>query len=153
MLKKKIDLINVTIATVDLHKKHIWLLIYPPCMASSNPHSKSVQSVILLNRRKEHHDLPKQKPDVNTIWNIALSIQPTSIIRNMSISQMCILQNTIYTMMLKRDLSHSQNALYMPILVNADVLLYQNILFVIKYIYREKLIFVFNNNIFYSLII
>ena len=29
MLKKKIDLINVTIATVDLHRKHIWLPIYP----------------------------------------------------------------------------------------------------------------------------
>jgi len=122
-------------------------------MASSKPYLKSVQSVILLNRQKEYHDLPKQKPDVNTIWTMALSIQPTLIIRNMSISQTCILKNTIYTMMLKRDLSHSQNALYTPTLVIADVLLYQNILFVIKYIYREKLIFVFNNNIFYSLII
>jgi len=132
MLKKKTDLINATIATVDLRRKHIWLLIYPPRIASNNPYSKSVQSAILLNRRKEYHDLPKQKPDVNIIWIMVLSIQPTLIIRNMSIFQMCILKNTIYTMMLKRDLSHSQNALYTPTLVIADVLLYQNILFVIK---------------------
>jgi len=138
MLKKKIDLINVTIATVDLHKKHIWLPIYPSYIISINLHSKLVQSAILLNQRREYHDLPKQKLDVNIISIIVLSTQPTSIIRNMSIFQMYILRNTIYIMMLKRDLSHSQNALYTPILAIVDVSLYQNIVFVIKYIYREK---------------
>ena len=50
----------------------------------------------------------------------------------MNIYPAYILRNTIYIMMLKRDLSHSQNALYTPILAIVDVLLYQDIVFVIK---------------------